>query len=863
MLVRETAQDFVAQVEHPDTAGLTGEAAGQWPAMPQLCVGRENELASINRQLELTRGQQGCLCLVRGGAGSGKSTLLREFTSRLQQSGCDLVVAWGHCDAQTGNLRPLLPWARILESLTGMSDITAPGEAVTDRRGILVSARSTFVEVAPDILELLVPGAGLVIRSAKLISDKTPLLGRLFGRRDTLDSAPLTADKIRLEDQYIALIDRVLDDSAVLLVIDDLHYADTASLDLLQRLAGHARARPLMLLVSAQVDPQNEVLGRALGVLADQLESAVVDLDIAMRERGPDLAAAYVNAVVPGLGSDFIGCLARHTGGHPLFVSELVNMLALSGQIRLEGCHWRAGNDIDWQALPNRVEKVLSAQFSALSEEVREVLQVASVEGDQFTVEVLAGVLDSTPLAIARLLSRNAPANLIEPLGSFTVAGQRATRFRFCHRLAQRHSYASIAEVERPYLHEAVARQYEGLVDTVPDSMAVQLAYQFDHARLNSEAHHYYIRAAQHAVSTCSLIEATSHLERAVILAVTHGEQASALAGLAKVRTITGRVGEALALFGQAIVLAEDALADCLPAILIDQAIALCREHRFEEALQGASRALELATAMADLDRQAAALDCLGHICSKRGDKSKALAYENDALAIACQLEDRDARAGILLRQGWCLKELGRYPEALESLTESLRIQAEGVANWSVFAATHNALADLNISTENYPAARDHLRQAITAWRKFDQHSDVAVALSNLANLANRENLFEEALAYGREAYALDHQTLGEDHAELAFSLSCIGESLLGLAEYGEAIEVLTRAQQLRSTSEVPEGNRSWTRWLLGRALVESRQQPERGMRLVRESRAQFLAMGDAAMSELKDADLWLARYGG
>jgi hypothetical protein len=105
----------------------------------------------------------------------------------------------------------------------------------------------------------------------------------------------------------------------------------------------------------------------------------------------------------------------------------------------------------------------------------------------------------------------------------------------------------------------------------------------------------------------------------------------------------------------------------------------------------------------------------------------------------------------------------------------------------------------------------------------------------------------------------MDEALLGVGHPEVAFALTCLGESYLGLRDYEAAIDVLQRANALRTENEVPAGNRAWTRWLLGRCLVESAVDSDLGMKLIQEARPVFALMGDAAASETRDVDTWLA----
>ena len=825
------------------------------PAMERLCVGRGLELDAMGERLSAACAGAGGLCLVRGETGSGKSTLLRELAARAEAEGRHPVLAWGRCDLQNGNPRPLHPFSGILESLTGASEIVVPDERVVDSGRVLERVRSGFVELGPDIIELLVPGFGLAIRSAKLLR-RSNLLGRLTRRAGDGDSQSVAADHRRLEDQYLAMLERVLEESPLVLFIDDFHGADSASLELLERLAERTTELPLLLVLAARSDA-DAVVEAALAKAAVQPETTVIDLDEAMRHRGRDLVADYVEARVPGVSNSFVADLARHTGGLPLFLVELVDHLIQSGQLEASDGGWRDAADISWQDMPGGVTSVLAAQLEHLDPELRELLQLASVEGDQFTVEVLAGVLEESPLNVVRKLSREAPKNLIEPLGSFQLGSQRTTRFRFRHSLAHLHSYESVPQLERPYLHDSVAMQLERLAGPEPPGdLAAPLANHYEQAGHADKAVVHHEAAAIFAQATGALTEAIAHLER--IPDLIGDDPPGVLCRLAGLLTTTGRLDDAEACFHRALARRDGMAADLLADLELSHSYLLTRLHRFDEALAAANAVLAL-EADAGPTVRAGALVARSHVQTKRGNAEAALSEAQAAVAAAEPLDDVALKAQVLHQCGWCLKELGRFEEARDRLGASLELlEGEPRPNWSRLAATQNALADLEISLEHYPEARRHLEAAIAAWREFDQHTDVAVALNNLANLANRQGLFEEALSFGRDAHALDLEVLGAGHPERAFSLTCIGESLLGLERYAEAAAALREALALREGAQIPAGNLAWTRWLLGRALVDGGEDEQHGLALVVEARVVFETMGPAARSELKDLDAWL-----
>ena len=709
------------------------------------------------------------------------------------------------------------------------------------------------MEIGPDVIELLVPGFGLAVRSVKLLR-RSSLARRLTHRAVDGDRRSADADRRQLEDQYLAVLERVLEDSPLVLLIDDIQCADRASLELLERLADKAAHLPLLIALAARSGAPGEVES-TLDKLAT--DAVLLDLDEAMRHRGETLVADYAAARVPGVSGAFIAELARHTGGLPLFLVELVDHLIQSEQLTISEGSWQEAPDIRWQDMPGAVANVLTAQLDELDPEIRELLQLASVEGDQFTVEVLAGVLEESPISVVRKLSRQAPQNLIEPLGTFQIGRRRVTRFRFRHSLAHLHSYESVPSLERPYLHESVAMQLELLAGEAKDGvLAAPLANHYELAGRADQAAAYREGAAFYAQSAGALTEAIAHLERIDRLGLE--DSPAVLCRLGGLLTITGRLEEAELTFERALRRDKAAAPDLLADLQVSYAYLLARLHRFDEARRAADAALTIGKDGESL--RAEALVARAHLESKRGNPETALEDAEAAVSAALGVDDPVLKARTLFLAGWCLKELGRFEAARERLSDSLALlEAEPRPNWNRLAATRNALADLEMSLEHYPEARLHLEAAIAAWRQFDQNTDVAVALNNLANLANRQGLFEEGLAYGRDAYALDFAVLGAGHAELAFSLTCIGESQLGLRHYAEAAATLSEALDLREGGQVPAGNVAWTRWLLGRALVDGESDVARGLEAVTEARTVFEKMGEAARSELKDVDAWLA----
>lgn len=823
------------------------------------CIGRGVELDAMRSQFDLAMSGRGSLCLVSGQAGSGKSTLLRTFVSALDSSEIPPVIAWGRCDQQIGSISPLDPWRQILASFSGVSGVSIVEEQLHDRKSVVRSLQGALRELAPDIIELLIPGVGLAVKSAKLLR-RSALLERLSSNYARPEEIVVAADRSRLQDQYISVIERVLDKTALVIVIDDLDCADEASLQLLARLAAKTARQRILFLVAAQSSRSSPDLQGVMRHIGDALETLDLDLDQIGEQRGEQFVAEYTQRVVPGVSAAFVKELTRHTGGLPLFVVELLAHLCKLGQLEQSREGWRVSPQLRWKSLPRKIETILTDQLGELDAGILDILQAGSIEGDQFSIEVVAAALEKSPISVARALARQAPKNLVVQSGNGQLGQNRITFFRFSHSLARQYIYDTVNPVERVYLHQAVATQLEAFAAEQPQSIAAQLAYQFEEGRVNDKARYYYEMAAAGATSTCSLLEAIAHLERALALCSSRLDEMRIKYQLARIQLMTGQNRAGAALIAQARLIAEEENAPELAIISADQALALARSNELDEAWRIAADAETLAREQGSDFGRLSAMQTLALIHSKSGRNEEALDTQAAAMPLADQLGIEQLIAESLSRLGSYLKELGRYEEAREALLRALDLQLQGQPNYAQLAATRNTLADMYINLGNYPEAREHLLLAIEHWRQFDRHADVAIGLTTLANLANREGLFEEALGYGRKVYDEDLAVLGSDHPDLAFSLTCIGESLLGLRDYSAAIEHLGSAYEIRSKKGARRGNLAWTGWLLGRALVESGGDVGRGWQLVEESRSVLASMGAATQSEVDEIDAWTAQ---
>ena len=208
------------------------------------------------------------------------------------------------------------------------------------------------------------------------------------------------------------------------------------------------------------------------------------------------------------LGEDFRDALFRQTQGHPLFTVELLRDLRERGVLAEDDeKRYVVSKELDWDALPARVEAVIAERIGRLPEKLQKVLKVGSVEGEDLTAEVAARIEGIDEREIIRLLSDEADKRhqLVRALDVRRSGSQRLSVYRFRHILFQRYLYQSLDRVERSYLHEEVGNTLESLLGAKADDASVQLAHHFQEAALAHKAFHYLALSgdkARHAYAT-------------------------------------------------------------------------------------------------------------------------------------------------------------------------------------------------------------------------------------------------------------------------------------------------------------------------------------------------------------------------
>ena len=569
------------------------EAAPVEEALQRHNVGRQSELAQLIKAFESAAKGSGGLVCVAGEPGIGKTTLVEQLLIELQASKRDCTVAWGRCSERLAGSEAYLP---ILEALEGLLHGSC-GE-VLDRLMKLV-APTWYLQVVP-LWTTSDPSFANVINDAK------------------------TASRERMKREFKAFLEELSQPRPLVLFLDDLHWADASTVDML---AYAARDLPsLSVLIVVTYRPTEMWLTQHPFVAVRQeLQKQGICRELAVELLNQEDVDRYLALELPGhcLPAEFAAFVFEKTEGSPLFMADLVRHLRDHCLLTDASGHWELAQSLAAvaQELPESVRSIIQRRIDQLSQGDRELLAAASIQGQEFDSAILVDVLGLDPVAVEQRLQD------LERGHSFVRLLQEkefpdltlSLRYGFVHVLYQNAIYESLTSARKMTLSGNVAAALEGHFRNNRSAVALELALLFELARDFSRASNYFLLAAEHAATLYANEEAVN-LARSALATAAKLPVPDRLSRTLAAANCLGQLHLTLSRMEQAI--ADFELAENIAAELGDtesQVSAICAAalarfnlKRVEETRQQAHRALEIARTLGSPVAEASAELVLG-----------------------------------------------------------------------------------------------------------------------------------------------------------------------------------------------------------------------------------------------------------
>jgi class 3 adenylate cyclase/tetratricopeptide (TPR) repeat protein len=412
------------------------------------------------------------LALISGEAGVGKTRLATHLALQVRERGA--TVLYGRCDEDLGV--PYQPWGQALSYLVAL----AP-ESILD----------AHVDAHGGDLARLIP----------VLGDRVP------GLPAARQSDPET-ERYMLYAAAAGLLEQASEVEPLLLILDDLHWADQPTLSLLRHIVTSDASMRVMV-VGTYRDSDLSRDHPLTPLLADlHREQGGERMRLSGLESG-DVVTLMESLAGQELDEDaraLAYAITRETAGNPFFAGELLRHMIESGAIvRQEDGRWRLVGDLAELGLPQSVREVIGRRVERLGSDARAVLSAAAVIGRDFDLDLLLGVLDLTEAQLLDLLDEAVAASLLRE------SSERAGRFTFTHALVEHTLHEDLGRARRARLHKRVAAALEDLCGDEPAERLGELARHWAAAAVSSDcakAIHYARRAAERALQQLAPDEA-------------------------------------------------------------------------------------------------------------------------------------------------------------------------------------------------------------------------------------------------------------------------------------------------------------------------------------------------------------------
>lgn len=604
---------FIAAVRHaaappvPALPPVPGAVAG-----PGTLIGRGAAMAALQRELQAVVAGKTRVVLLAGEAGIGKSSLIESFTQALAEGGGAVAVAHGQCVEHTGSVEPYLP---VLEALNGL-------------------CRSLPQAGLPALMRQVAPAWLVQMPWWVAAEDRAALQQEVAG-----------SGQDRMLREFGELLERLSHAQPLLLVLEDLHWSDAASVQLIGYLARRRGAARVLLLGSlrpAEVIVSDHPLKALRHELRQQRLCDEIDLELFSETD----AAAYLLQRLPARAwpDTLVRELHRHTGGLPLFMAAVLD--ELQGQMHAQA----DAGVLPLQQVPRSILGLIEQQHARVAEPTRQWLTAASVCGVEFTHTLLADALrvDAGMLQAAfDTLVRG--RSWLRSVGvEAQPDGRVAVRYAFVHAVHRNVLYELAGAASRVTAHRQLAAALLQLHADDKESVAAEAAMHFEMGQDPGHAVQYLALAARQALRRFAAADAAAIAERALALL-------SALPG-------------------------REALRDTELALHVTLGVAQAQRMGVmsSESRSAFGRTRDLMADLRDAPARVPAMHGIWWATLACGDMRRARAMAEQSLALAAARDDPMLRFAGHSALGITLVHVGELPAAQQHLLQALQAHGDG-----------------------------------------------------------------------------------------------------------------------------------------------------------------------------------------
>jgi adenylate cyclase len=718
-------------------AGTTLQNYFAWGQRP--LIGRDAELDLLLGGMDAALHGIGGVAAIYGPVGVGKTRLLAAAVDYWHKAGGGGFL--GACHPHTADL-PFGPWLGVWRDLLGLRpdmDSAAQVTAVINRTGELYPECGDDVGLWSELLGLPMPQAAAVAH------------------------LPAEVRQARFFNLVRRCIQGLLAQRPLLIVMEDIHWADQSSLDLIDELAPLVNGRPLYFVLTYR--PLGPI---GLATLNRPICMPLILSDLPVAEARKLVCSLVGQDILPLVLEQHLGLHAQERHGtlvNPLFLEELLKVMLETGVLEKNGRLHVNEQLLAQMQVPDTVHGLLLARLDRLPAASRDLLQVASVIGRQFGLETLTRITDDTPHDLATaLLTDLSEAELTQ-----LIASDPELVYLFQHAMTRDVAYESLPYARRQALHAAIA---DWLADRYADNLKPiypLLAYHYSQTDIHEEGLKYALAAANEAKALFANKEAVDLYN----LAETHLKA-----------------------------LGEEAYWETAVEIYLSRGRVFIFLGDLMTALDDVQKALHLSRARERQDKMAQAYNLLADVKYRQSYFEDVLQLTNELITSLADKISLDELAHAYLWSGLAANALFEHDSALVSLKRAEELCLV-TRNEQRLSRVLNAIAFVYFSQQQLDLALPSMERSLQLSERFDTTLSTATALNNMALIQLKLGRVREALRTLDKVVLLARET---SQNLLGFALGNRAEVLAYLGLFPDALTALQEALEIFTTVKYDYG---------------------------------------------------------
>ncbi|UCE74368.1 MAG: tetratricopeptide repeat protein [Methanomassiliicoccales archaeon] len=742
-------------------------------------IGREDEMEEAKDHLNESIKGNGRLVLIVGETGIGKSRFTSELGKYAESQG---VLFLNGKSLYQENAEPYLPFieafGRYLSSERDFGDI--------DSRAVIGGASDE-----PFSLGLLPLGQTIEIPDVI----KKPSLN-------------LQEERDRLFESLCNLVIDISENTPLLLVLDDLQWADDGTLQLLHYLARNIRSTRVMICGTYCPEDLNNNGGKANPFPETIRRMRIENLffEIALKRFDERSTALMIESLVgkQGLPDEFVKILYEESEGNPFFVEEVLRSLVNEGLIDVDSYKWTAKFDASQIRIPSTIRDVIARRIDTLDDGTRAILRCASVIGNSFTFELLRRISDVDEEVAIDAIDASIEANIIhEDISS------KEERYKFDHALIREVIFSSMSKSRRRLMHKRIGYIIEELNKDRLDEVVYNLVHHFREGKDAEKTLLYTIMAGDKATKAFAPEEAIHYYQFAISALEEMGKgeeiivtKLAVMAKLGEIFAITGKWDLSLEYHDNALVLSEK----------IDNKLEKARAYRskghikqnkweYESALKNFKLGLSLSKNISDIHGMADTYRGMGRVFWRKGEFERAIEYYEKSLSLTKEVEDEKTMATTYIEMGNVYSELGEWEKAIEYQTNSLKILEKNMDFYEI-GRSYNNIGVTYARKGDTEKAIEQFEKSIEFSNKTGNIRMAGWALFNAAEAYAKIGEFEKALDCCNRSLSIFERL--DEKIGISGSFMSYGIIYKLQKQWDRAIKYFEKSMRIRKELKIP-----------------------------------------------------------